>query len=193
MPVRSWAAASAASATSPSRATSVPASMSGLSELDVWFGLSEQPSRLAEIVEGADPAAALPDVQDTVHRHGAEAGDAKQFVPLGPVDIQREPFRMAPGPDLFRVRLQREAAVRLEGNLVVLEAILADEPVHLVEAVFARQKVLRAAGVAAFARQRRVAEPALVGAEVDAPDPAACRGRRSPGRCRCRSRRRPPR
>ena len=108
-------------------------------------------------------------VQDAVDGDGAEAGDAEEFEPLGAVDVDREPLGVALGPQGLRVGREREVAVGSPSGISsAVEAVLAQEPVGLVQAVLAGQEVLRADRPGPFAGQRRVAQAALVGAEVDA-------------------------
>lgn len=89
---------------------------------------------------------------------------------VGSVYIDREELGMSRGPYLLGISSERQIPIVLEGDLMLQETVLPDEPIHLVQAVLPCQHI----GIGLqrmLSGEVRFSQSPLVGAEVDAAQP----------------------
>ena len=79
------------------------------------------------------------DVKDPIHIPISEAGHAKEYLARGSVDVDRKGLAVPICPLCLRIGLQIEMGIVGSGDLIGIEAVVADEPVGLVETMLANQ------------------------------------------------------
>lgn len=95
----------------------------------------------AELAEGGLVEARMAACgEDAFHAAEAESGDAQEGFAVGGVDLDGEVFGVSEGPGGLGVEAEVEHGVVWVEELVDAEPVEADEPVGLVEAVFAQER-----------------------------------------------------
>ena len=108
---------------------------------DVTGGVLDDDAHFCQLLERRDTMP-LSRVDDPLCGYGADARNAEQVIGVGMVDINREKPGLTPGNDELGVLLKGQVIAVIKGKLYLAEgkAINAQEPVHLIEAVFAHER-----------------------------------------------------
>jgi hypothetical protein len=96
---------------------------------------------LAEARQIFQPQTApAPRPQNLADGFGAEARHAQQALAVGGVDVDGIPFAVLQRPSGFRIDMQVEHPARVDAdNLLDAETVEAQQPVGLIQSVFAHQ------------------------------------------------------
>ena len=106
--------------------------VSGDDEGEEFFHLEFEADEVGETQAGVATGA-----EDALHIADAEAGDAEEQFAGGFVDVDREGLAVAESPGEFGVECEVEIGSGGRGDFVDFEIVEAEEPIGLVEAVFA--------------------------------------------------------
>jgi hypothetical protein len=74
------------------------------------------------------------------HAYRTQPRHAQKFVPVGTVQFDREAFRVRQRPRQFRVEVQRQVAIRVIREFLLLETVAPQQPVCFTETLLAHKR-----------------------------------------------------